>query len=134
MSERKARIDLDRFLRLIDRLLVLLANRKDPRHTRVEDERQRVEFPRSMYFIQRLILTPHPHEAQRVPVMRARVVRIELDRALELLFSVSPITVVLKLDVTKSGMRFAERIVNCESSGDRRFGLRKDFACRKNFL
>ena len=134
MAEGEVRIHNERFPTLIDRLLVLFANRKDPRDTRVDGERQRVEVPRSSYFIQCFILTPHPHEAQRVQVMRAGIVRIELDRALELLFGVSPIAVVLKLDVTESRMRFGEGIVDCESSVDRRPGLRKGFACRKNLL
>src|SRR5687767_15281521 len=66
--------------------------------------------------------------------MRVGVVRIELDRALEFPFSASPVTVVLKLDMSKGGMRFGERTVNFQSFVDRSRGFRKGLAWRKNLL
>src|SRR5262245_25087588 len=45
-----------------------------------DDYGKRIKFPSSLTLLQRFVESPAPHEMFRIPMMRRRIVRIQLDR------------------------------------------------------
>src|SRR5262249_61151886 len=86
MCKRKGRRDLQRLASLLDRLLVLVAAEEDQCQRAVGCWRKGIELLRSLDFVSRLVQAASPHQVVCVPLVRARIIRVQVNRSTELLF------------------------------------------------
>src|SRR5205809_4567460 len=83
MGQEKAWIDLQSFARLRPRFIEPVRGRISPRQIRIDDDRERIELGCAFPFRDRLVEMAKRQVAEPEPVMRGGVVRLQLDRALE---------------------------------------------------
>ena len=92
-----------------------------------DDRRHRIERLREQHLLERLVEPAHRHEARhRVPVMRGRVARVELDGALELALGAGPVPVLRRAHVRERGVRFGGMAVEHHGRRRARRRLRPD--------
>src|SRR5262249_43577001 len=118
--------DLQRLASLRDRVLVLVAAEEYQRQRAVDRWRKGIQLLRSLDFVSRLVQPASPRQIVRVPLVRARIVRVQVNRPAELLFRARPVPIVEVLDMRERGVRFGEGLVDLQrsSGGGARLGER----------
>ena len=100
------RVQLDGVIALLERRFVVAAVGVDDGEVARDDRRHRIERLREPHLFERLVEAAHRHEARhRVPVVRRRVGRVELDGQLELALGALPVPVLRRLDVRERRVR-----------------------------
>ena len=87
-----------------------------------DDERKRIELPGIFDLGECLVETPLQSEAFGVPMVRSRVVWVQLDRALVFFFRSRPVPIISLGNHCQSGVSFRESLVELEELAARRHG------------
>ena len=81
---------------------------------RVHDQRHRLELERALHLRERFGDAPLVDEQMRIPLMRGRVARFQVNGVSEFAFARRPIPVVRKFRPALCGMRFGETRINLQ--------------------
>src|SRR5882672_11777589 len=108
----KARVQLERLAKLLDGLVVLACVEVVPAEMAANDQVQRFQLERALALGQRLIGPSERNEAVRVPVMRGRVLGIQLEGTPELLLGGRQVPVIKKMNLGQGVVRFRQRAVD----------------------
>ena len=89
-------VELQGLVTLRDRLFVLSREEVHLRHDNVDDGRCRVELLGALYLREALFVPSHGREKLGIPLVRGRVVGLQVERAAELALRVGPVPLVRK--------------------------------------
>src|SRR2546425_11497804 len=108
----KGRVQLERLAKLLDGLVILTRVEVVPAEMAANDQVQRLELERALALGQRLLRASENNKGVRVPVMRGRIVGIQLEGAPELLLGGRQVPVIKKMNHRQGAVRFRQRAVD----------------------
>src|SRR5262245_50162449 len=108
MSRHEVRIHFEGWSKLVDGLIDSSAAAQVESHSCIDDQRLRIEFLRSLYLSETLIISSRCYEKICIPMMCSSVIRIQLKTSCELFFTFAKVAFDVPL---KHGHR---RVSLCE--------------------
>src|SRR5690349_20207625 len=85
-----------------------------PHHREARDDCERIQIARDVCLPQRLAETTFHRELQRVPDARRRVIRIEFDRAYEMMFGGGPGKVATDYGLAQRRVAFGQILIELD--------------------
>src|SRR5207302_8940129 len=111
----KVLIQLQSFQKLFNRSIVLPRQVEDQAERRVYDQREGIDFMRSLQLSDGFFKPPHGRQILAVPVVSGSIIRIQLNSVLVFSFSAKPAPFVGPSDISQGDVSFRDRVVDFQS-------------------
>src|SRR5439155_23618732 len=109
VSSAKSRVKVDGFSGLRDRRAIIALKEVGSCKMQIDHHRERMGFAAPLYLLSCVVQAPEGPQRRRIPIARVRIVRLQLQRAMEFLRRACPVPVVQSLDNPKRSMSGRQR-------------------------